>query len=94
MEILGDGDMLVTGAGRSVYDEEVEISPIDIENELFDEASFARTPPDDGVVLAVQQKANGNHAQVFTEIDGRPATVAAHHLAILKIQHPRNRRST
>src|SRR3989304_9666442 len=45
---LHERELYVSGAGRQVYDEIVELAPLDADEELLYELHYKRSPPDKG----------------------------------------------
>lgn len=83
-----DAQVLVAGAGRGVDEEEVEVAPLDVLQELLQQAVLLRAPPDHRVVAPGEHELDAHDGQVVGHPDGRPPGRAdvdrlglhAHHL--------------
>mmetsp|Transcript_8480 Transcript_8480/g.52987 ORF Transcript_8480/g.52987 Transcript_8480/m.52987 type:complete len:373 (-) Transcript_8480:54-1172(-) len=94
MEQLGERDVLVRGPWWGVDDKVVEFGPIHVLEELFDEAVFPGSPPDDGFVFVVEQESDGHDTEVVVHIHRGPSEVALMHFLSFQSQHGGYRRST
>eukprot|EP00964_Phaeocystis_antarctica_P050621 scaffold29466_cov57-Phaeocystis_antarctica.AAC.13 len=82
-EVLHDRDVLVRRARRRVHQQVVELTPLDVGQELLDQAVLTRAAPDDGAVLVGQHEADGHDAELdvvvvraqslLRDVHGRPA---------------------
>ncbi|PKU79846.1 hypothetical protein MA16_Dca012034 [Dendrobium catenatum] len=61
---------------RSIHHKIVDLAPVHILQELFDEVILARTTLDDCLIRVGKYEANGNDTKIGINVDGRPAKVA------------------
>ena len=55
----------VAGAGRSIYDEAVEVPPVHAGQHLADRRVLARSAPDDGIVILGKEELDRHRPEVF-----------------------------
>lgn len=69
-DCLSQGELGVTGSGREVDDEAVELAPVDLAGELLNGFVDHRATPDDGCIF-VNEEAHGHHgdAEIGKGID-------------------------
>lgn len=72
-EVLDDAEVLVRCAGRGVDDEIIEVAPIDVFEELGNEAVLFWASPHDRVTGRGEQESDGHDGKIVLDIDGRPA---------------------
>lgn len=79
--------MLVTGAGGGVDDEVIQLAPLDVLEELLDQAVLLGAAPDDGVVAVGKHELDAHDCQVFRNPNGTPAGVAHVYRLLLDTHH-------
>ena len=84
-------EVLVAGPRRGVDEQEVHGPPLDVLEELLDEAVLLRAAPDDGVVAVRQHELHGHDGEVVEDPDGRPAGRADVDRRRLDAEHLRDR---
>lgn len=101
LERLGEGDVLVRGAGGCVDEEVVDVGPQHVLEELPDHGRLLGPAPDDGVAARGEEKAEGHGMQAAgaagrggrLDEDGRPAAGDLGHLGGLDGEHARDGRA-
>ena len=73
-----------------INDEEVELAPVRVLEELLDEAVLAHATPDDGVVAVGKHEADGHDAEVVVHVHRLPPQVTLVDLLALQPCHSAN----
>uniref|UniRef100_A0A8W7P1Q1 Uncharacterized protein n=1 Tax=Anopheles coluzzii TaxID=1518534 RepID=A0A8W7P1Q1_ANOCL len=87
------GQMLVGRAGRRIQHQIVQLSPVDLGQELANHAVLLRPPPDDCIVRAAEQEADRHQAEIVLDVHRRPARTALVHLLAEHTEHAWLRRT-
>jgi hypothetical protein len=88
LEEAVDRQVLVTGAWWRIDDQEVEIPPGNVHEELLNQAVLLRSAPDDGIIPSGQHELHTHNAQILADPHGLPTlggdvnrfVLYAHHL--------------
>ncbi|PMB71123.1 Actin-depolymerizing factor gmf1 [Beauveria bassiana] len=82
-----DAEVLVAGAGRRIDEHEVQVAPLDVLEELLDQAVLLGPTPDDGLVAARQHELDAHDGEVIHDPDRRPPGAADVNRLVLDAHH-------
>ena len=91
-DLLGERELRVAGARRHVHDQDVELSPSDVPQELLDRLHDHRPAPDDGRVLVHEEAERHEPDAEAIERQDRPS-VRIELRTLVHAHHDRDRRS-